>query len=191
MSDYRRYYVPGGTFFLTFVTYQRIPLFRRSEAVDCLRASLRQVQAEMPFDFPAGVVLPDHAHFVWSLPRGDVGYSRRIGRMKILFTRTIREQLVILQERTASRQKHREANVWQRRFWEHTIVDEGDYERHLDYIHYNPVKHGLVTCPHLWPHSSFSHHVRGGLYTDKWGCCCGGRTPVVPRLEDIARNSGE
>ncbi len=92
---------------------------------------------------------------------------------------------------SASRRKHRESDVWQRRFWEHTIDGEEDFERHLDYIHYNPVKHGLAVCPHLWPHSSFQRWVQGGLHDDTWGCRCAGRTPRLPDMAHIEERAGE
>jgi putative transposase len=178
MSDYRRAYVPGGTFFLTLVTYDRTPLFTTPERVEQLRAALNCVMQESPFTIPAAVVLPDHIHFLWTLPAGDTDYSRRVGRMKVLFTRSLHHELS--PEAGDSRRKHRESDIWQRRFWEHTIADEDDFERHLDYIHYNPVKHKLVPCAHVWPYSSFARWVRAGRYEAEWGCCCGDRRPRPP-----------
>jgi putative transposase len=189
MPNYRRSIVPGGTFFLTLVTYHRTSTFSDPGQVARLRAALKQVICETPFEIPAAVILPDHAHFLRSLPRGDGDYSRRVGRMKVLFTRSQARTEASRPGGNASRRKHREAEVWQRRFWEHTIEDEEDFERHLDYIHYNPVKHGLITCPHLWPHSSFSRWVRMGHYSREWGCCCDGRRPKPPL--DILDGVGE
>jgi putative transposase len=175
MSQYRRFYVPGSTVFLTVVTYQRIPLFENPENVQCLRRSLKTVQASMPFEFLAGVVMPEHLHFLWTMPEGDSNYSKRIGRMKVLFTQALRGEDYVPEAISRSRQKHRESDVWQRRFWEHTIRDERDFQNHCDYLHANPVKHGLAQCPHEWELSSFHRWVQQGKYSADWGCRCGNR----------------
>ncbi|BAY09376.1 REP-associated tyrosine transposase [Calothrix sp. NIES-2098] len=107
------------------------------------------MRKELLFEITAAVVLPNYLHFIWSLPPDDSNYSQRVSRFKVLFTRYLREKRSLSQDFSASRRQHRESDVWQRRFWEHTICDEHDLHRHLDYIHYNPVKHGLVSCPHL------------------------------------------
>jgi REP-associated tyrosine transposase len=189
VPNYRRAFAPGGTLFLTLVTYRRVPIFSEPGHVDRLRVALMQVRQEAPFQIPAAVVLPDHAHFLWSLPPGDTDYSRRVGRMKVLFTRSLGRRAASCTEVGASRRKHREAGIWHRRLWEHTIADEEDFERHLDYIHYNPVKHGLATCPHLWPYSSFSRWVSTGHYHPEWGCSCGERRVKPP--PDLKRGAGE
>ena len=111
--------------------------------------------------------------------------------MKILFTRSLRGRRSLPQNVSASRRKHRESDVWQRRFWEHTIGDEADLEKHLDYIHYNPVKHGLVSCPHKWEYSSFRKWLERGNYEANWGCSCDGRQPQVPDFAEIAPKVGE
>jgi putative transposase len=145
----------------------------------------------MPFEIPAAVVLPDHLHFIWTLPRGDDNYSKRIGRMKVEFTRALRGKDNLPTNVSLSRKKHRESDVWQRRFWEHTIDDENEFERYFDYIHYNPVKHGLVSCPHKWTHSSFSTWVAKGVYDLAWGCCCEDRLPEKFDFSDIEDKTGE
>ncbi len=146
---------------------------------------MREMKADQPFDIQAAVIMPEHLHFIWSLPPGDDGYSKRIGRMKVLFTRAFREERVPLQGISASRRKHQESNVWQRRFWEHTISDEEECERCFDYIHYNPVKHGLVRCPHRWEASSFHQWVERGAYEAHWGCCCDGRKSKKLSFADL------
>jgi putative transposase len=191
MPDYRRAFVPGGTFFLTIVTHERRPLFAEPPNVERLRRVLREIRQADSFEFVAGVVLPDHLHFIWALPRGDADFSRRVGRMKVLFTRSLCGPGNLPVAVSASRRSHRESDVWQRRFWEHTIVDEEDLENHLHYLHYNPVKHALATCPHFWPHSSFAKWVRLGLYTGDWGCACGGRRPELPDLSSLIEKTGE
>jgi putative transposase len=179
MPQYRRAQIPGCTVFLTLVTYNRSPLFNTTESIGLLRQSLRTVLTEMPFQIVAGVVLPDHLHFIWTLPEQDSNYSQRIGRMKVLFTQSLRGKGYLPTTVSRSRQEHRESDVWQRRFWEHTIRDEADFCQHLDYLHYNPVKHGLVKCPHEWEISSLHRWVERGMYELNWGCCCGENKPVM------------
>jgi putative transposase len=191
MPNYRRAYIPGGMLFLTIITYRRMPIFGAPENVALLPRVIQRVKQEQPFDFPAAVILPDHVHFLWSLPRGDTSYSRRIGAMKVLFTRVPRGRGALPIDVCASRRKHRESDVWHRRFWEHTIEGEDDFERHLNYIHHNPVKHALAACPHLWPYSSFRRWVRNGLYPEDWGCCCGGRLPILPDMAHLDGVTGE
>jgi putative transposase len=190
MPDYRRYWVPGGTYFFTLATHQRSPLFADAGNVQRLREALAIVQGEQAFSFLAAVVLPDHMHFIWTLPAGDSDYARRIGRMKVLFTRRARAAGRIDGAISASRKKHRESDLWQRRFWEHTLASEDELPGYLDYIHYNPVKHGWAGCPHAWKASSFQSWVSRGLYELEWGCCCQGRKGSVP-LPQIERQAGE
>lgn len=191
MPEYRRAYVPGGIFFLTLVTYHRTPLFSEPENISRLRLAIAKTRTEKPFEITGAVVLPDHIHFLWTLPPNDSAYSQRVSRMKILFTRSLRGRRSLPQNVSPSRRKHRESDVWQRRFWEHTITDEADLERHLDYIHYNPVKHGLVSCPHLWQYSSFHRWVERDTYKVDWGCTCGGRQQQIPDFAEIAEKVGE
>jgi putative transposase len=180
MADYRRAAQPGGTFFFTIVTHRRQPLFADAGNVERLRAAVLAVMNERPFNFLAGVVLPDHAHYLWTLPPGDGDFSTRIGRMKVLFTKSLVGWAPPTTSRSESRIKHRDADIWQRRFWEHTIRDQDDLNRHLDYIHYNPVKHGLTMCPHAWPTSSFDKWVANARYDRDWCCQCNGRTIDPP-----------
>jgi putative transposase len=191
MPEYRRAYVPGGTFFLTLVTYHRTPLFSKPDNIARLRAAIAKTRREKPFEITGAVVLPDHLHFLWTLPPGDTAYSYRVSRLKVLFTHSLRGKKSLPQNVSASRRKHRESDVWQRRFWEHVIRDESGFQRHLDYIHFNLVKHELVSCPHRWEYSSFTRWVERGQYPIDWGCCCGGRQPRLPDLEEIAARVGE
>ena len=128
---------------------------------------------------------------LWELPRGDADFSRRIGRMKALFTQSLLDDARRAEDACFSRLRHRESTVWQRRFWEHTIRDDEDFERHMDYIHYNPVKHGLVECPHDWPHSSFHRWVREGRYDANWCCVCEDRRPRIPSFAGLEKTVGE
>ena len=120
MPDYRRYFAPGGTYFFTLVSYARRLRFVGDAALARLRAAVVAVQRDLPFHFLAAVVLPDHMHFLWTLPAGDADYSRRIGKMKVHFTRSSPDRSQGEQV-SASRRRHRESDVWQRRFWEHTV----------------------------------------------------------------------
>lgn len=186
MPNYTRFRVAGGTFFLTLVTYDRARWFDDPDNVRHLRRAVAQVRSELPFRVVGAVVLPDHLHFIWNLPHDDGNFSSRISRVKGLFTRAV----VAIRPRAlpASRQRRGEQVVWQRRFWEHAIRDERDLANHLDYIHYNPVKHAVASCPHAWPYSSFHRWVRTGQYSRDWYCVCRGEKPKAPR--DLA-TSGE
>ena len=158
MSDYRRCFVPGGCYFFTAVTYQRQRLFAVDRNVELLREAMRHVKRKQPFEIQAMVVLPDHLHALWHLPEGDADFSRRWRDIKNFVSRRI----------DAPTNHRREKAVWQRRFWEHSIRDEGDFEAYCDYIHYNPVKHGLVRSPMDWKHSTFGEFVARGVYPEDW-----------------------
>jgi putative transposase len=161
MVRYRRNFVPGGTFFFTVTLADR----RSSVLVDhivALRAAFRVTRSEQPFAIDAIVVLPDHLHTIMTLPPDDCDFSGRWRRIKSLFTRRVAAQ-------NKTRKQNGEHALWQPRFWEHTVRDETDFARHADYIHYNPVKHGLVTCARDWPFSSFHHYVKQGLLLEDWG----------------------
>jgi len=175
MSDYRRYFVAGGTYFFTLVTHQRRRLLHDEGNVEILRSAIRSVRNESPFEIDAAVILPDHMHFIWSLPPGDSDYSKRIGKLKARFTKTFSADIAEKPVVSESRSKHRESHIWQRRFWEHTITDEDEFQRLFDYIHFNPVKHGHATCPHAWKFSSFHKWVARGVLDKSWGCSCDGR----------------
>ena len=112
MPNYRRFYVPGGTYFFTIVTYQRQLIFANPENISRLRKAIATIKAEMPFNIIGAVVLPDHLHFIWQLPPGDTEYSKRIGKMKVLFTQSLPKSEIPQQENSISRLKHRESNIW-------------------------------------------------------------------------------
>jgi putative transposase len=134
------------------------------DKIDVLRLAFRAARRERPFKIDGIVILPDHLHAVMTLPEGDADFSGRWRRIKSLFSRrVVAEGLPIRQNRRG------EYALWQRRIWEHTIRDELDFARHIDYIHFNPVKHGLVTRVSDWPHSSFHRYVRSGLLPQDWG----------------------
>nr|VFK56501.1 MAG: putative transposase [Candidatus Kentron sp. TC] len=159
MSNYRRAKIPGAIYFFTVVTYHRKPWLDREERIGILREALRKTMVHRPFRIDAMVVLPDHLHCLWQLPEGDHDFSGRWREIKKAVSRHI-----------DTRTNHRnERPVWQRRFWEHLIRDENDLHNHRDYIHYNPVKHGLAKRPGDWPWSSFGKAVARGWYTPDWG----------------------
>jgi putative transposase len=168
MSDDRRYFVPGGTYFFTVVTERRLRLFADAAARRLLGEAMRECRLRYPFKIVAIVLLPDHLHALWTLPTGDDAYSLRWRWIKREFARAWLQSGGAESERSPARLRERRRGVWQRRFWEHTIRDEGDLEAHFDYIHYNPVKHGLVRRPRDWPWSSFPRWVREGHYSLDW-----------------------
>ncbi|MEW8084682.1 MAG: transposase [Candidatus Thiodiazotropha endolucinida] len=169
MPNYRRILMPGGIYFFTVVTYNRRPMLIDEMAREVLREAISLVRNNQPFKIDAFCLLPDHIHTIWTLPEGDFNYSQRWRAIKGNFSRRYREQVEGFLVSNRSRQTRRELAFWQRRFWEHHIRDECDFIRHCDYIHFNPVKHGLVDCVLDWPWSSFHRYVRQGVYPMDWG----------------------
>ena len=160
---------PGATFFFTFVTYRRQPLLTRPGALAMLRASLEEVRNNQPFTLRAWVVLPDHGHFIWTLPPGDNDYPGRWARLKAAFSRRLYAQMPNLKPIPDSQRKRNEKTVWQRRFQQYRIRDSSDFTAYMDYLHYNPVKHGLVKAAGEWRFSSFHTYVERGVYGRNWG----------------------
>jgi putative transposase len=191
MPDYRRYFVSGGTYFFTLVTHRRYPWFADPANIQRLRHAAASVRQESPFRFLAGVVLHNHMHFLWTLPPGDADFSSRIGRMKVRFSRSLGRRARDGSEQPASRRKHHECDIWQRRFWEHSIDNEEELLAYLDYIHFNPVKHGLAPCSHAWEASSFHGWVAAGFYERSWGCCCQGLPRLPQQFAAIEQSAGE
>ena len=169
MANYRRCYVAGGCYFFTLVTEQRAPILANDAARDLLREAIRACQRQWPFTVNALVLLPDHLHAILTLPAGDCDYSKRWGFIKKYFTHHWLAANGVEQSVSLSRQHQRRRGVWQRRFWEHALRDERDYQRHLDYLHYNRVKHGLVSAVVDWPYCSFHRFVNDGFYFPHWG----------------------
>jgi putative transposase len=169
VSDYRRWYQPGGTSFFTVVSYKRFRLFEDAAARALLGNVMRDVAAVAPFETVAIVLLPDHLHAIWALPPGVEDYSRRWKRIKADFTDAWLAQGGKEMPVTPSQARRGARGVWQRRFIEHLVRDEEDLERHCDYIHYNPVKHEHAGRPWDWPHSSFRRFVELGQYEWDWG----------------------
>jgi len=166
--QYRRDYTSGASYFFTVVTFRRAPIFRQTEAVARLRAAFRAEMVRRPFTIDAIVIMPDHIHAIWTLPPDDANYSIRWRNIKRAFTASIpNEQRPVV---FASRRRKQEQAIWQRRFWEHRIRDERDFNQHVDYIHYNPVKHGEVARPVDWPYSSIHRFISEKIISPDWGC---------------------
>ena len=165
MTDYRRIHIPGATWFFTVNLAERKGNRLLVDHIDALRQAFIRIRHKHPFQIEAIVVLPDHLHCIWTLPLGDDGFSVRWGLIKSYFSRSIEKGERI----SESRLKRGERGLWQRRFWDHHIRDEADYHTHLDDIHWNPVKHGLVRNFVDWQYSSFHCFVERGLYPANWG----------------------
>jgi putative transposase len=169
MSRYRRVNTEGASYFFTLVTYRRQPLLCDEKIRRALRHAIEAVRAKRPFKIDAWVLLPDHLHCIWSLPPGDTDYATRWNMIKRSVSLACGTDYRRPEWINASKRKHRESTLWQRRFWEHRIRDDRDFSLHMDYIHYNPVKHGLCERAVDWPYSTFHQHVRDGVYTTDWG----------------------
>lgn len=163
MTNYRRNRIPGGTYFLTINL-----LDRRSrllvDHIEIIREATRQVRRARPFHINACVVLPDHMHCLWTLPEQDMDYSTRVRLIKTAVSKAV----ALDEKRSPSRAAHKERGIWQRRFWEHTIRDDRDYAAHMDYIHFNPVHHGLTDTAAEWPYSTFKSCVARCIYPPDW-----------------------
>jgi putative transposase len=166
---YRRAKHPGGTFSLPWQTYPRNHLFDQEEARRILREVIQRVRKAHPFTIDARVLLPNHMHCVWILPEGDDGFSMQWNLIKSLFSKEATTLYHVSEWMNDSKRSHKETTIRQRRFWEHQIRDGADYRAHIDYVHFNPVKHGLVRGVSHWPFSTFHRYVRLGIYPEDWG----------------------
>jgi len=164
MSDYRRLWCPGGTYFFTHTLLRRHDNDLLIRHIELLREAVRIVRRSHPFEIHAWVVLPEHLHCVIELPAGDCDYATRWRLIKLIFSRS----LPVAEPRSWLQQLRRERGIWQRRYWEHQIRDAEDLRRHLDYVHINPLKHGLVERVGDWPYSTFHRQVAQGLYPADW-----------------------
>ena len=164
MPEYRRITGSHALWFFTVVTQRRQPVLCGATMRDALRDALESVRARYPFEIDAMVLMPDHLHTIWRLPLDDVDYARRWSLCKAAVTKATQQA----SPPSSSHSGRNEGSLWQRRFWAHAIVDDRDYERHADYIHFNPVKHGLVSSVKDWPHSSFHRWMREGRYDLNW-----------------------
>jgi putative transposase len=139
------------------------------EVRQALRESIYKVRQTLPFRIDAWVLLPDHFHTIWTLPDDDARYAARWAVIKSGVTKKCRNLFGLGENTNISRSYRHEGDIWQRRFWELVIRDDQDFHRHLDYLHWNPVKHGYVKTPMDWPYSTFHRFVAQGLYPSNWG----------------------
>lgn len=165
---YKRMKVEGASYFFTLVTHERRKLFAERECVALFESAVSRIRERHPFEVEALVVLPDHLHTLWQLPPGTADYSTRWRLIKEAFTKAYLKRYPPPNV-NPSRRARGEQSLWQRRFWEHLVRDDRDFGDHLDYIHLNPVRHGFVSSPSEWPHSSFSKWVERGVYEPNWG----------------------
>ena len=165
MPNYRRAWQPGGTYFFTVALLQRHGNDLLTRHVELLRECVRAVRERHPFHIHAWVVLPDHLHCVIELPPDDADFATRWRLIKMGFSKALPRG----EDRSPARVRRGERGIWQRRFWEHLIRDEADFRAHLDYVHINPVKHGLVERVDDWPYSTFHGLVAKGVYARDWG----------------------
>jgi putative transposase len=154
-----------GSYFFTVNLLERWPNDLLTRHIDLLRQAVRSVCAQYPVRIDAWVVLPDHMHCVWTLPSGDADFTLRWRLIKAAFSK----QLPKVERRSKVRAARGERAIWQRRFWEHTLRDERDYAAHVDYVHFNPVKHGHARAVKEWPYSTFHRDVAQGVYLEDWG----------------------
>jgi putative transposase len=169
MPEYRRVKTEGSTYFFTVITHLRRPILTSEAVRQALREGIQRARQTLPFKIEAWVLLPDHLHAVWTLPPEDNNYASRWAIIKRQVSNRCGRQCGGRELLSRSRQNRKESGIWQRRFWEHQIRDDHDFQRHIDYLHWNPVKHGHVRQAADWPFSSFHRWVAQGIYPPDWG----------------------
>jgi len=169
MPNYRRADISGGTYFFTVNTLNHQTFLLDKEIRAALREGITLVRQSHPFAVDAWVLLPDHLHCIWTLPLDDRDFSTRWQVIKRTVTQRCGARLHRPDLLTVRRAQRRQSTLWQHRYWEHLIRDERDSQRHVDYIHWNPVKHGYVQRARDWPYSTFHRHVMEGIYSADWG----------------------
>jgi putative transposase len=169
MPEYRRIRVKGGSYFFTVVTCERRPCLIDDQVRTALRTGIQEVREALPFSIDAWILLPDHLHAIWTLPENDANFGSRWAVIKRAVSRQCGYLAANDGPSNESPAKRGESGIWQRRFWDHLIRDDLDFQRHLDYLHWNPVKHGYVKRVIEWPYSTFHRYVQQGLYPPGWG----------------------
>ncbi len=164
MVNYRRNRAAGGTYFFT-VNLEDCRSTLLVDHVSTLLRSIFNVKRHHPFVIEAMVIMPDHFHAVWTLPPGDSDYIRRLQLLKAQFTKHLLSAGILI-----NRNRRGEYDLWQKRFWEHTIRDDFDFEAHVNYVHINPVKHGYVKRANDWPYSTIHQYVEKGVLAADWAC---------------------
>ena len=168
MARYRRAVVAGGSYFFTVVTERRQPILTEEPIRRALRDGIVYVRDRYPFDIDAWVLLPDHLHTIWTLPEGDADFATRWRLIKTSVTKACGQLYTQPNLLTARRTAKKCGTLWQHRYWEHLLRDDADFKHHMDYLHFNPVKHGLVQRVCDWPFSSFHRWVKDGVYPLNW-----------------------
>jgi putative transposase len=159
MPNYRRLYLPGQPVFITAVTYKRRRIFNNPQTILVLLETMDAVKLLRPYEMLAYVIIPDHIHLLIKTPEESPNFSPIISSIKRNFIRNYRRSIDGIDQ----------SPIWQARFWDHVIKDDNDFEKHLDYIHWNPVKHGYVNDPVQWKWSTFSNWFEDGFYDEAWG----------------------
>lgn len=167
MATFRRS-THGTTYFFTVVSNLRRPILCDEPIRDALRNAIKTTAQEYPFKIDAWVLMPDHLHAIWTLPADDLNYSRRWALIKRRVSQECAGLYNKIEYIRASNVTRHESTIWQRRFWEHTIRDDADFENHMNYVHFNPLKHGLVDDLSSWPYSTFQRCIEQGLYPADW-----------------------
>jgi len=170
MPKYRRIKAEGGAYFFTVNTEKRRPILTNALIRQALRDAIITTRKTLPFKIEAWVLLPNHLHTIWTLPEEDANFSSRWAMIKQYVTKAC-PPLVYPEKVSQSKKGRKEGSIWQRRFWEHLIRDDDDFAKHMDYIHWNPVKHGYVPRVIDWPYSTFHKLVAQGVYPPGWGGC--------------------
>jgi putative transposase len=166
MSHYRRA-TTGTSFFFTLVSHRRRPILCDPPIRKALRDAIEAVREFKPFLIDGWVLMPDHLHCIWTLPVDDTDFSQRWSQIKHRVSHAC--GALYRMQQSAARSRRGDSTIWQRRFIEHRIRNDVDMERHLDYIHFNPVKHGYAAHAHAWPYSTFGRYVKAGVYARDWG----------------------
>ncbi|OHX15773.1 transposase [Chromobacterium amazonense] len=169
MARFRRERLAGGCYFFTVVTERRQRILLEPDVRAALREAILAVRRERPFAIDGWVLLPDHLHAIWTLPEGDADYAMRWREIKRRVTRAVGQRYFRAEWQSARRAAKGCGTLWQHRYWEHRIRDEADFAAHLDYAHFNPVKHGLAASAAAWPYSTFHRYVQAGRYPADWG----------------------
>ena len=159
MSRFKRYYVPDSIVFITSITKNRNPIFSNKQNREIFFSTIDNADTILSFELSAFVLLPDHFHLLIKTNDPQGNFSKIVKSIKGNFTANYKNFYNL----------NEQISLWQPKFWDHVIRNENDLKNHLDYIHWNPVKHGYVAEPDLWESSSFKKWINEGLYSSDWG----------------------
>lgn len=167
MPNYLRYHM-GTMYFFTLVAHERRDIFCQEDFLSAFKNAIKEVRQTHPFQVIAWVQLPDHLHCILQFEE-DTDFGKIWGMIKRLTTKACPQYHLPIEQLSYSKVSRNEKGLWQRRFYEHMIRNEQDLIQHLHYIHYNPVKHGLVANVKDWQFSTFHRYVLDGFYDIDWG----------------------